>query len=209
MNHFAWLWSHNVSEHLADKTNKRAEEDLLLAVFQKHQLALKRFIARYLRNHHDIEDVAQETFLRAFRAGQEIKLREPKAYFFRIAKNVAVSQLRLKSRQITDYIEDQSTQEALLSEWTLEEEVMAQQHLGKYCEAVAALAPQCRRVYIMRKVYGMPHKEIAERLGIALKTVEKHLYKGIRECDLYVKRAESSGSEFAHATVKKFQQGGR
>lgn len=86
---------------------------------------------------------------------------------------------------------------------------MAQQHLGKYCEAVAALAPQCRRVYIMRKVYGMPHKEIAERLGIALKTVEKHLYKGIRECDLYVKRAESSGSEFALATVKKFQQGGR
>lgn len=164
----------------------RSESVSLLRVFENHRTALKRFIARYLNNHHDIEDVAQESFLRAYRAGFDTDVRDPKSYLFRIAKNVAVSQLRLKSRQITDYIEDQSTSSVLTEEFTLEDEVMAQQRLGVHCEAVASLPVQCRRVYIMRKVYGMSHREIAERMGIAVKTVEKHLYKGVERCDLYV-----------------------
>lgn len=39
----------------------------------------------------------------------------------------------------------------------------------------------------MRKVYGMPHKEIASRLGISVSTVEKHLIKGVEQCDGYVR----------------------
>lgn len=198
-----------MNESRADKPNARSSGGSLLEAFEQHHSALKRFIARYLRDHHDIEDVAQESFLRAFRAGQDTKVLEPKSYLFRIAKNIAVSQLRLKSRQITDYLEDQGSQEALLGEWTLEDEVVARQHLGVYCEAVAALPAQCRRVYIMRKVYGMPHKEIAERLGIALKTVEKHLYKGVRACDHYVNKVKNGEAPSGAARVSPMKHGGR
>jgi RNA polymerase sigma factor (sigma-70 family) len=57
---------------------------------------------------------------------------------------------------------------------------MAQQKLGIYCEAVASLPTQCRRVVIMKKVYAMQNKEIARRLDLSVSTVEKHLTKGIR-----------------------------
>jgi RNA polymerase sigma factor (sigma-70 family) len=57
---------------------------------------------------------------------------------------------------------------------------MAQQKLGVYCEAVASLPSQCRRVVIMKKVYGMQNKEISRRLELSVSTVEKHLTKGIR-----------------------------
>ena len=164
-----------------------SSSDLLLA-FEKHQAALKRFIARYLSSQHDIEDIAQESFLRAFRAGLEYEVRQPKSFLFRIAKNVAISQLRLKSRQITSSIEEQAGSDVMCSEWTLEDDVIARERLGVHCDAVAALSPQCRRVYILRKVHGMTHQEIAERLHIGKKTVEKHLYKGIAACDDYVQQ---------------------
>ena len=160
----------------------------MLEAFEKHQSALKRFISHFLHNTQDIEDVAQEAFLRAYSSEKNTEIQQPKSFLFRIAKNVAISELRLKSRNITDYIEDQDNSDVLIDEWTTEDHVSAQQKLGIHCEAVATLAPQCRRVYLMRKVYGMPHKEIAGRLGIAVSTVEKHLMKGVELCNRYVRK---------------------
>jgi RNA polymerase sigma-70 factor (ECF subfamily) len=178
----------------------------VLGAFQLHRLSLKRFIGRYLNNAQDIEDVSQEAFLRAFKAEKTTKVLQPKSFLFRIAKNVAISQLRSKSRQITDYIEDQPSADVLLSEWSTEDEVMAQQKLGIHCEAVAALPPKCRRVYLMRKVYGMPHKEIAERLGIATSTVEKHLLKGVEACDRFIRERSQETSSLPQPLHHRGQQ---
>ena len=173
-----------MSDHRPPGGNQGAN---VLGAFQKHQLALKRFISRYINNAQDIEDISQEAFLRAYKAEKTTEVLQPKSFLFRIAKNVAISELRSKSRKITDYIEDQAESSVLLSEWSTEDEVMAQQKLGIHCEAVASLTDKCRRVYLMRKVYGMPHKEIAARLGIAQSTVEKHLMNGVKICDDFVK----------------------
>lgn len=174
---------------MSDREERKSTEQGtgVLNAFETHKSALKRFISRFLHSAQDIEDVAQEAFLRAYTAEQESDIQQPKSFLFRIAKNVAVSELRLKSRQITDYIEDHASTDVLLGEWTLEDEVNAHEKLGIHCEAVSTLPPQCRRVYLMRKVYGMPHKEIAERLKIAISTVEKHLMKGVELCDKYVR----------------------
>ena len=91
----------------------------VLSALEKHQLALKRFISRFLHNTQNIEDVAQEAFLRAYKAERNTDIQQAKSILFRIAKNVAISQLRLKSRQITDYIGDQTSSDVLASEWTL------------------------------------------------------------------------------------------
>ena len=144
----------------------------------------------------DVEDIAQEAFLRAYAVECGRPIEQPKSLLFRIAKHVALSQLTRKSRQITDYIEDLDDSAVLTTMHSAEEEVSAQQALGLHCEAVAQLAPQCRQVYLLRKVHGLPHKEIAQRLGIAVSTVEKHLLKGLEECDRYVRdRTEANEGE--------------
>ena len=178
---------HSRARKESGSNGKDRQGTALLSAFQKHQSALKRFISRYLHNTHDIEDVVQEAYLRAFIAGQTTDIKQPKSFLFRIAKNVAVSELRLKSRQITDYIDDYEGSDVLLDEGTVEDEAMARQKLGIHCEAVASLAPQCRKVYLMRKVYGMSHNEIAERLGVAPSTVRNQLMKGVELCDRYVR----------------------
>jgi RNA polymerase sigma-70 factor (ECF subfamily) len=65
---------------------------------------------------------------------------------------------------------------------------MAEQLIGIHCEAAAQLPPRCRRVYLMRKVHGMSHKEIAEELNIAISTVEKHMSKGVRDCASFIQQ---------------------
>ena len=65
---------------------------------------------------------------------------------------------------------------------------MAQQKLGFHCAAVASLPPKCRKVYLLRKVYGMSYKDIAATLQISDSTVEAHISKGYARCDEYVAR---------------------
>jgi RNA polymerase sigma-70 factor (ECF subfamily) len=185
------------------------QESGVLRAFESNKSALKRFISRFLHNPQDIEDVAQEAFLRAFIAEKDTKIQQPKSFLFRIAKNVAVSELRMKSRQITDYIEDQASPEVLLGQWTVEDEITAQEKVGIHCEAVSTLPPQCRRVYLMRKVYGMPHKEIAQRLDIAVSTVEKHLMKGVELCDRYVREKTATEDVGIRSGAGLHSKGGR
>ena len=59
------------------------------------------------------------------------------------------------------------------------------------------MSPQVRRVYLMRKVHGMPHKDIAEQLGIARSTVEKHLTKGLEVCDCFTKEQAETNQDKA------------
>ncbi len=164
------------------------------ASFLEHQSFLKKFLSRYLYNHQDIEDVAQETYLRAYKAEQNKGIEQPKAFLFRIARNIALTELTKKSRQIVDTIADFDDFDVIQSEATVENEVEARQHLGIYCEAVAMLPEQCRRVYLLCKVHGLPHKEIAERMGLTVSSVEKHLRKGVLKCRAYVREHEEAAS---------------
>src|SRR5262245_53794 len=155
--------------------------------YLRHEESLKRFIGRFMCSRPDVDDIAQEAFLRAYTVERTRPIEQPKSFLFRIAKHLALSQLTRKSRQITDYIEDFQDSSVIQLEHSAEEEFSAHQMLGLHCEAVAELAPQCRQVYLLRKVHGFSHKEIAEHLGIAVSTVEKHLMKAIEQCDRYVR----------------------
>jgi len=112
------------------------------------------------------------------------------------AKNLILSEFSRKTKKVTDYIEDYSDEESLFNGDELESEMIALQKLGIYCEALVALPTQCRRVIIMKKVYGMKNKDIAIRLDISISTVEKHLSKGIRQsASMLASRYESSKTD--------------
>ena len=77
---------------------------------------------------------------------------------------------------------------------------MAQQKLGFHCAAVAALPPKCRKVYLLRKVYGMSYKDIAATLQISDSTVEAHISKGYARCDQYIAKRMGEPSKRALAS---------
>ncbi len=161
----------------------------LFAAYLRCERPLKRFLSRFARS-EDVEDLAQEAFLRAFDAevGQEI--RSPKAYLFRVARNIALRDLSKKSRQLTDYLEDAIDEGPLGQEASCEDEVIAQQKLEHCCRGIADLPEQCRRVFLLRKIHAYSHKDIAEELGISTRTVEKHIAKGVDRFTEYMDKHE-------------------
>ena len=110
------------------------------------------YLQAFLRRHQDIEDVAQEAYLKAYTTEQNQSIEHPKAFLFTIAKNIAINELKKKTHQVTDYIEECKTLSVSGLSACLENEIEAQQSLGVYCEAVAALPERCRRVHLLRRM---------------------------------------------------------
>lgn len=160
-------------------------------VFRRNESAIRKFLWRYVSSHHEIEDITQETILRALQAEKSREIHEPRAFLFGIAKNIARKELHKKSQNLIDFIEDFDQQQDFSYDVNAEEDLDARRRLLIFWEAVASLPPQCQRVFVLKKVYGYSHKEIASRLNISVSTVEKHAAAGLRRCSDYMEKSRS------------------
>ena len=114
------------------------------------------------------------------------RIRSPKAFLFKTAKNLALKHLDKCSYRLVDHIEDLSTLEVLVDEISTESRAQSEEQFSIFCRAVSTLPLQCRKAFILRKVYGLSHQEVAEHLNISVSTVEKHLAQGLIKCNDYM-----------------------
>lgn len=159
------------------------DETDLKQVFINNRSLLSRFVSRFFKRPHDIEDIVQETFVRALEAESKDKIHSPRAYLFQTAKNLSLKELSRCSTRLQDNIGDYLPEGVLVTEATTEDQVESLQKLTLFCQALRGLPVQCQRVYILRKVYGYTQKEIAGSLEISVNTVERHIAKGILRCN--------------------------
>lgn len=170
---------------------KQAKQGLgIESAFLACELALKRYLARFVHRREDIDDMAQETYLRAYKATEKRLIEFPKAYLFKVARTVAMSELTQKMQQMTDYLEETPSEEPGV-DGRVDEELMAEQRVALYCDAIAELPPQCRRVFLMRKVHGLSHKAIAAELDITVSAVERNMTRGLCQFKRYIDRRDS------------------
>ena len=168
---------------------KGQKDSGIYSAFLQNESVLKRFLRRFLYKQEDIDEISQETFLRAYKATKGREIDSPKAYLFQVARSLAYSELSRKTRKLTDYLEDALEDQAGTTD-LLEDEVAAQQKIRFFFDAIAELPPQCRHVFLMRKVQGMPHKAISQSLGIGASAVEKHIAIGTERCKRYIENRE-------------------
>lgn len=172
-----------------DKQGQRSRS--ITETFIEHESFLKRFLRRFLTRSYDIDDVVQDAYLKALCAEKKQQnISSPKAFLFRIARNEALNELRRRSRSTIEYIDDLSLSEPILEENSLEAEAIASQRLGLFCQSALEMTPRCRRIFLMCKVYGQSHKEIAAQLNISVSGVEKQVAKGLSICSAYIDRLE-------------------
>jgi len=181
---------------------KKSFNSSIYAAFVDNENALKRFLGRFLYKPQDVEDMAQETFLRAYKATQGHEIESPRAYLFKVARTMAYKELSRSSRRLTDYLED--LERAPDAGAQLEEEVVAQQQIQIYCDAIAKLPSRCRRIFLMRKVQAKSYKVIARELGISVSAVEKQVAIGADRCKRLVESREQAG--VPRQSVKSIEQ---
>ncbi len=173
------------------KRSHQNEESAVTPAFVKNLSFLKRFLTRFLSSPQDIEDVVQESYLKALCAEKKHEINSPKAFLFRIARNEALKELQKKSRRITDYLDDLDVPESATSETVVEDTNISRQRFGLFCESALEMPPRCRKAFLMCKVYGFSYKEIASHLEISVSGVEKHIARGLEICNAYIDKAES------------------
>ena len=158
---------------------------------------VKCFIGRLMRRPLDVAGISQEALMRACTAERNRPLEKPRAVLSRISRFQAVSRLERKAQQIGEYMED-SNESKIVVRTPADQEIETRDVLGLHCAAVAGLVPQCRHVYLLRKVYGLSHKDIAIQLRISVSTVHEHLIRAVRHCDRYL--CDKADSEGRHIT---------
>lgn len=154
----------------------------ILSIFTALESRLRQFLMRYFVRNQDIEDAVQETFLRVYESSQKQEIRSPRAFIFKVAENLALSEITRKANQITYYMGDMEDLEVIDDKPSAIEHLVNQEKLLNISKAIESLPPQCQKVVVMRKVFGFTHSEIASRMGISTKTVENHLTRGLQRC---------------------------
>jgi RNA polymerase sigma-70 factor (ECF subfamily) len=150
--------------------------------FRNSEQALRSFLYRFISNRDDIEDICQETLVCALEAERSTEINEPRAFLFGVARNLMRKQLDRQSRSLIDFVEDYTQAQCESPEPTVDRIVDDRQRMLEFAGTVATLPPQCQRVFIMKKVFGYSHKEIAAELQISVSTVEKHVAAGLKRC---------------------------
>lgn len=160
-------------------------EDTLEAWFTNevlpHEESLTRFLSRRWRDRDELADLRQETYARVYEAAQKVRPSVPRAFLFTTAMHLLTD--RLRRGRIVTYCTTGNEEHlnALVDEISPEHQILADVELAQLNRALNRLAPKCREVVWMRRVQDLPQREVAERLGVSEKTVEKHLRLGTRK----------------------------
>jgi RNA polymerase sigma factor (sigma-70 family) len=188
---------------MSPEQKKPPGRSTIITTFVGLESLLKKYLRRYLIRQQDIEDVVQDVFVRAYESEKKQEIRSPKSYLFRTAKHIALNELTRKSHQLMVYMGDMSDLDVIDSKLSGDDALVMEQRLTALNKVIANLPPQCQRVLVMRKIYGFSHKEVAKELNISVKTVEKHLTKGLQRCQGYEKsNAEAPGRDVSDMKVR-------
>lgn len=159
-----------------------ADNNNLATVYLGFRSALARVVGRIVRR-TEVEDILQEAFVRSYEAGRHSEIRDARAFLMRTATNLALNHIARKEQSATGPLDDVSAEDTPASgAMPLDAQIDADREFLAFCRAVGSLPEQCRRAFILRKVYGVSQREIAVQLSISESTVEKHIAKGLLMC---------------------------
>ena len=136
----------------------------------------------------DIEDIVQETFVKSFEAELKQEIKYERTYMLKTARNLALNHVSRASEKFNDSLEDLAGLPPHLMSKNLEKQVESKERFLNFCRATDTLSVEVKRVFLLKKVYGMSQREIAEYLGLSQSTVEKHVAKGLQQCSNYLAR---------------------
>lgn len=149
------------------------------AFYRSTLTPLRRYLARLLGNTPEAQDVAHDAYMRVYPTITQQNADRPEALLYVTARRLAIN--RLKRRSISPLApEGASLETAASASPGVEQQVMARQEMQMLQQAIAELPEGCRTVLLLRKVELLSHREIADRLGIAISTVEKQHARALR-----------------------------
>lgn len=169
------------------------DEGALRAIFDRHYTRLLGDIHRIVPDEDTCQDLAQEVFVELWRKRAELDIHTSlRAYLRRAAVNRALNYLKTSRRFVLEESDQLSqtadTSIADIGNKTEQESLEAALHA-----AIETLPEKCRVVFALSRFENMSHREISEKLGISMKTIENQITKAMKTLrEILVRHAELS-----------------
>jgi len=148
------------------------EEKIFSSIYNDYSKDLHDFLYYKYGDQFDPNDKVQEAFIKLWNNCNKVSLKDAKGFLFMVARNLMLNEIKhqkivLKHQQIKpkDYTNESP-------EFVLEKKEFSQ----KYEHALAKLTEEQRVAFLLNKVEGKKHQEIAEMLDITKKVAEYRIY---------------------------------
>ncbi|RZS99990.1 RNA polymerase sigma factor [Aquimarina brevivitae] len=160
---------------LKDLHKDVCEEEVFASVFSTYAQDLHDFIYYKYGAHFGPSDKVQEAFLKLWENCAKVTSAKAKSFLFTIANNLTLNDIKhqkvkLKYNKIEPAKDTKENPQFLLEE---------KEYLEKYQNALAKLSEAQRVAFLMNRIEGKKHQEIADLLGISRKAVEKRIYNAL------------------------------
>jgi len=139
------------------------------------------FLNAKLGNLQAAEDVVHDAYVRVLERSSDTPIAQPRAFLYRTALNLMIDGHRRNALRQGEPLEALENEERFFSP-SPHTGLDHCQRLEMLQQALTELPPLCRDSFLLRKLEGLSHPEIAERLGISRSLVEKHIVNAMKHC---------------------------
>ena len=159
------------------------KKSLVKRLFAEHGGALQAFLYRRVRNHPDAAELAQEVYVRMLRVPDMTTVRNPEAYLYAVASNLAKEHAQRTPHGSTVLnIDDPLVQEQLAELPAFGGDLDRERRVRRLREVLDQLSPKCRAAVVLQYWHGLSYEEIAQRLGVSANMVNKYLSQALMHC---------------------------
>jgi len=180
---------------------QRGESAAFDVLVRRHQHRIVSLVGRYIADWSECQDVAQDTFIRAYRAINSFRGdAQFSTWLHRIAVNTAKNHLAASNRRPpTDDIEIGDAEHfdagsRLRDTDTPERQLMRQELENTVMKAVSALPEELRLAISLREVEGLSYEEIAQKMGCPIGTVRSRIFRAREAIDTGLRPLLDTGS---------------
>ena len=173
---------YRVSEHEPERARWFIDE------VHAHDSSLRAYLRGSFPLVRDVDDVVQESYVRVWKARPAEPIRSARAFLFRVARHLALDWLRRDRVSPIDGVTDLADLRVVDERTGVAEAACVQEETALLLAAIDALPPRCREIVILRKLRGLPQKEIAARLRLSEQTVQVQIARGVKKCDEFLRR---------------------
>ncbi|MFJ4392038.1 sigma-70 family RNA polymerase sigma factor [Pseudomonas soli] len=154
----------------------------LTALYEQQHRWLRSWLYRQLSCSHRAADLMQDTFMRLLASNEALEIRQPRPFLAKVARSVLSNHYR-RARLEKAYLEALQTEDQ--SELPdLATQLILFETLVRLDEALCELDIAVKKAFLWSQLDGLGHAEIAERLGISIATVKRHIIKAGARCML-------------------------
>src|SRR5665648_21909 len=156
------------------------EEQAFELLFRRYYLRLCGFANKFIANTPESEEIVQEVFLNIWKKRDQLQLNnEIRPYLFKSVQNLCFNFIEHQKVVENYYSVIEVVYKNQAEDFNTYESVLYNEFQAKAETAIESLPEQCRRIFKMSRQDGLKYTEIAEKLGISVKTVETQMSRAL------------------------------